>query len=923
MDWINPPRNGGLLQGCLKYRQDLYNSSGESRLRKRLLTDFGFGEGVLKVVLSRRPSEIRRVDQVAHGLIDCLLLALPEFFIRGSPHLPLIKRLVKKTIVTAIFNVQTATTMWKQFTVAINHRVCESQTQEAAIVGRDNIFGILYRYPPLWDYIGKRDKKSVERTAHLVSTRHMPVGNVQVELKALQDFQEITTSVFPVTVADLSAVRKAAYLLGRRARKAGSGDRNWTHLSLAGAGSLYTSIRDGGRAREIVNALQAILTHVPDEDKVIHLPWIDLKDVSGVPRWCSWCRKDVIDDFTEYQFMQETEDLFFGCSVYRAGLDEALGDQILACAYWAMLEDTQGVNHILCRTLTIPEPGGKERIVTTSTWWLYILEQPVGFVLRQFLTSHPSAEPGMRRTDQAWQYLRRLIRAKDGLKEIDFASLSSDLKSATDVIPREVLLELYDGYLGGIGYTGPLLDINRELLTRGRLITVDKTDSAFVTRRGVCMGEPLAKPLLTLLNLVAEELAIRSYQTELHWNPIQVPWRAFAVAGDDHIATGPVPYLNKITEWHMRLGSIISKEKHSFSKFAVRYCEKYLIVENFCNEWTLDSINNSTQGYEASPFVDSIKVRLISPCSKGNESFNDRNTAVGKGKSLGNTLRWLNADHFDSKWVRMVRDRFFLRMGALLPDSSSGVYWHLLLPEHLGGLGLWLDSDMEDLVVRIPDPTKSFILQYISIRGATAEQKRLFKGFTSNSSYRGYTLSKKDVDLIEQEVLPACLSEDFQREPLRMIARKYGINDLAPLNQIALLQRKDWFTEDNLKKAMLRPFLFQELITGEAKPMMFNTISFKRRYSSLWDLTFAGHCTISTVQLKEAMNHLPPKLIYYVGDTNRVYYRGSLRALTLLEEMFVGLPDLRITQETVGILTKPYGVDSTSIGDDLDDDTSS
>jgi hypothetical protein len=257
----------------------------------------------------------------------------------------------------------------------------------------------------------------------------------------------------------------------------------------------------------------------------------------------------------------------------------------------------------LC-VLTITEPGCKARIVTTGPWWLYVLQQALAHVTRGFLASHPSAEAGMARTDQAWQYLYLICKARSSFKE-DFACLSSDLKSATDAIPLPVLERLLKGFTDGLGYFSPLTGIAIQLLTVGRICYVDKLDHWFSSSRGIFMGEPLAKTLLTLLNLSCEEIGIRKFLKTDFKTPITVGWRCFAVAGDDHIAIGPKGYLKEITRTHIRAGSVISPDKHGISTKFVRYCEKILDIRNIRNlSWTPKTINDSFDVYKVSHCID-------------------------------------------------------------------------------------------------------------------------------------------------------------------------------------------------------------------------------------------------------------------------------------------------------------------------------
>jgi hypothetical protein len=835
------------------------------------------------------------------GIIDSLLLFDNDLFIKDR-HYKVLKHLVRKIFTVGAFNVPQVIKMWKAFSNHIFILATQSVTLEKPKRDSKNFFYRLVPHiNPYWICGERLDKVALTKLAHLISSRQLPTGDKRTELESFEKFKLTTTAEYNPDAEILTDLYQAARIIGRRCRKAGPGPIRSAHISLATAGSFLKTVEEGGRATEIIDSVTPLLKHVPEEDGSITLPFITLKECKGVPRWRTWCRESQYVEYPDIDFGEVAQDTIGGFTPFRQGFDEAIGLQILSCAYISMINDTTQVSEIPVRVLTIPEPGAKARIVTTGPYWLYVLQQSQAHVTRAFLASHPSASSGMMRADQAWHYLYLICKARSHFKS-DFACLSSDLEEATDAIPRRVALQLWRGFIDGLGYTGALIDIAYDLLKMDRMCFLP--NEIFVATRGVFMGEPLAKTILTLLNLSCEEIALRRYFKCDFAKPLQVPWRCFAIAGDDHIAIGPLAYLEGITTAHLRSGSKISRTKHAISRLAVRYCEKLLDIRNIRNAlWTPRTINNSTEMYIQSPFIDSVKVRLISPCSKNNEKFNDRNTAVGKAKSLGKTLRWLNTDLFCKKWIRMVRDRFFTRMGPLMPPISSGVYWHLLLPESLGGLGLWLDSDIPDLVQKLPSPSKSLVVD-VSTDTIRKDIITLFKGFTSNVSYRGYELLETDVSLAKEFLIPEAI-QGLPSKGFKDLVSEFKLQDEPAGSQFKILRKKDWLTEDDVKDAILRPLLFKEILSREAKPSAFNTESFKHRYSRLWDIVFDGHPTISEEAIRKALWFREPMIFYYCGEKLDIPIRGSIRSVNLIEELTFGLPDLKVRWTKIGNLVRP------------------
>jgi hypothetical protein len=319
---------------------------------------------------------------------------------------------------------------------------------------------------------------------------------------------------------------------------------------------------------------------------------------------------------------------------------------------------------------------------------------------------------------------------------------------------------------------------------------------------------------------------------EFYKGPVQLNWRAFSVGGDDHIAYGPLWYLERITYNHLCWGSIISKTKHGIARKAVKYCEKILYFEGRDLNVSPKQINRTTQDYERSVFVDSVKVRLLSPLSKSIEVRNDRNIAIGKAKSLGRTLRWMNRDIFDDKWVQMVRTRFVRRMKHYLPKEGTSLFYQILLPEELGGLDLYLNGEMLSIFNRVPLPTKQFISRLLEGK-ANFRLLRKFKTFTANGIQRGFDFKIGYAEDLES------FGPGVEEGPIFEIRDKLGLStELSLRKLVRKLSSLGWMTFDDLLRESLRGYLFEGILAGIAEPKRFTTTPWKRRYATLWDETY-------------------------------------------------------------------------------------
>jgi len=262
-------------------------------------------------------------------------------------------------------------------------------------------------------------------------------------------------------------------------------------------------------------------------------------------------------------------------------------------------------------------------------------------------------------------------------------------------------------------------------------------------------------------------------------------------------------------------------------------------------------------------------------------------------------------------------------MGALLPDSSSGVFWHLLLPRNLGGLDMWTYEDLPLLVSRLPNPTKWLIKRLAtnpdSIQPTELEE---FQRFTSNCTYRGYKLLKSDEDFITDLMRTHFKSSEY--------VKRYKFNELYSLlgytedeiSQKSLASRaksKGLLQMWEIEERVRRPFLFKEILNGEAKVQAFNTETFKRRYAKLWDLYDPGEMiSITLEELSKAMNFRLDSPYY---DTSEQYYPidcyynrlpnnyrrlglKPFKVLTMLEDFVRGLPTLSITPDLIGTMDR-------------------
>jgi hypothetical protein len=852
-----------------------------------------------RILLSRSVSEIRRIEDSVHAFLDTILLFDSTMFHKDNVGRKRIFQIIRKILSVGSYGVGPVMKHWKEFCSFLYNRVAQFET-ELPLPSPENFFwrGLSYHPDIVAMLTGDTSKVLAEKFAHLTSTRHFASGDKKAEEESLKKFFRTIEDPYKVDPSWLNTISLIAERVGEKCKRLPGKLGISPHVSLSAAGSYYQTVKNGGRGAEIREALEKTLCVSPNDDEVIEIPWATLRCPKGRPRWRFWCRDTEYTHYPDVDFAEVIlEERFKEEHPYYQGFDESIGNQILAVAFLEWEDWKRTGLGIPCRVLTVPEPGYKARIVTTGPYWLNILQQSVSHSLKAFLGRHPSCRSSLTRTDQAWQalYLLQNKTFPEGS-----ACLSSDLAEATDCIPKVIGSTILSGFIRGVGLRSRHIETCLDLLNTSRCFTSEHGVSEFQTR-GIMMGEPLTKAILTILNLVVEEYALRTYKgiplTQSFYK--EEGWRSYHIGGDDHLAVGPRQYLGLITDCHLRCGSRISIGKHGISAKLVKYCEKVLTVPEILRGFSASSINESTSGYEASPFVDSVKVRLLSPLSKAFEVSAERNIAIGKGLSLGRTLKWMNPDHFDSKWLRMVRDRFFQRMGSLLPDRSSGVYWQLMLPVQWGGLDLYLPGETRKLYDKLPTLTLSVMEDVDMDEPRGHENVRLLRKLLSNYSFRGYRLGETDVSLMNDH-LETVIKTSFLRMTWKEVRTEFDPEGQHSAKTIAdLAWAEGWKGEEDIIDELMRPILFKEILLGREKLSPYNTEKLKIRYAKLWDLIYTGESSLSFERFEKLIGQRPPAFFYKVGYPEEFYFESDRGYIykSALDDALHGMPILRISPQ--------------------------
>jgi hypothetical protein len=764
--------------------------------------------------------DLRKTEELVWEVIDLLICFDPSCFdTRGD--LSIIKRTIRRVIALSLFNRGLVVSMYKELSGYMRHKYYRYQTDQEPELAPENVFREFLRlsYFSTWT----DDHEHFERLAPFLSTRHFIPGDAKASTKSLEDFRKVSTTPFPVEPGLLSEAHAIAHALGAELSKRVHFPYK-THVSFKTAGSYDTAASNGGRAQEIKNYLSGVLRRECEQN------------VDGIS-WGSSRYEEESRQYLDYDGDQ-------WCGIYtRVGLDSLVGTRALRGALVAA-ENHSGP--IPVKVITVSEPGYKARIVTTTKWWVNLVQQPVGHMLVESLSKVPELCSGLSRTDQAWQVARSLSLRSNGPFPHEMDVLSSDLTSATDAIPRELASRLFQGFCEGIGFKKSnerLYSVCSKILSSKRIVTC--AIGEFETIRGVPMGEPLTKGILALFTYVAFRRSYLRYENKYG---LFRDGYFFTAGGDDHLAIGPPEFLSGITETLVSMGAILSSTKHGSSRLAVTYCEKTLLVKNITNKLSIRDINGL--GYEKSIMIDSVKVRLLSPSSKSNELFDNVNCAIGKGKSLGRTLRWMIHRDSDVRRIGLIRSWFLFRMGDKIPLRSK-IFWHLMLPEWCGGLGLSTEADYERIGQRLPLASKVMIRE--ALRG-DRRLVRMFSKLLSNSSIRGIELTPKLTSMQEK------IRDMVLALPPLSWSERFTVVDCDPNSPPTVvyreLNKQGYYLVDDAVDWIMRPVVAQEMFLAKNPWSPFKQVSIKKRYAIMWDKAIPSPIEEFDLTVEEVKNFL-------------------------------------------------------------------
>jgi hypothetical protein len=406
------------------------------------------------------------------------------------------------------------------------------------------------------------------------------------------------------------------------------------------------------------------------------------------------------------------------------------------------------------------------------------------------------------------------------------------------------------------------------------------------TRKGVLMGEPVAKMCLTVLSLAADinartlsgmnpskalEYKFKDPEDpkkkKSAWDYKPSPFRLssthlttrnlartkgmFACAGDDHTAPGDVAQLENISLTLAMWGAVVSEEKYGISKRYIHYCSDYAFVFRPLPK-QYDPIT------EGSVFkLDTLMIRLLSDCRKVSPgSFEEPDPFPGKIKSLTERMMWIgrhsedrtafNADGSLKRlaWTDLILLLFSQGLGRWCP-SEYFKKPRSYIASHLGGCGL---PTME----RMEEDLPPWIRWMVTDTGKAASAVRTG---TMTRRCRGVVLTDED----ERQLLSEQLQVPrYSRSEIAEISRLADLHENPSQTAISSHIMKEFVSEDAINvrerkvETHIKFFKGKELNLDQKEFITYFTR--QRNLVRLGQMGFESFCTRASSDEMEVLN---------------------------------------------------------------------
>jgi len=282
----------------------------------------------------------------------------------------------------------------------------------------------------------------------------------------------------------------------------------------------------------------------------------------------------------------------------------------------------------------IREPGPKNRVTTSSSFFHAEFLQPWSHITLAVLYDCEGLKSGLKQSRHGWNTVKDLDSGDPSLAWImdsleegrKLYGLSTDLHQSTDHIDWFVIRDIIDtiNYVIGIPkWYGDsvkyILSHERNIFFRGELIGK--------TKRAAFMGDPGTKTVLSLISLMSYGAAYRMNQNIFYRG-----------VGDDIIAiSDDINIFNIMIEELMRLSMMISEDDTYISEDYVYFTEELIRIPKRRSQMTNFVMRSKCFGNLL--YVDIVKGRLLIEAMKNRDDY--AYTPTGRITQLGRDIEYL------------------------------------------------------------------------------------------------------------------------------------------------------------------------------------------------------------------------------------------------------------------------------------------
>jgi len=386
--------------------------------------------------------------------------------------------------------------------------------------------------------------------------------------------------------------------------------------------------------------------------------------------------------------------------------------------------------------MALSEPGWKARCLTKNLSFVVILQSLLRHPVAEAIGSDGRVGLGLKSSYILWDFLK-IVKKKTFNRK--WYMISTDLKSATDLIPHDLLRAIWGAALPRLGLkkSHPLFALKNMVMLDHTLTQGVPGSAGFKEAAHLCgsfMGEPISFMGLSLYNLCVSEIAamhcLYNLRTSIKYDLTSfssmgpTPSGYICIVGDDRFEftdlRGMFPLVNDI--YRLTNGSP-SPEKNTVSSVHGMLAENHVFFDG------------------GTPlYLDIIKAKLLTPSTRFH--FDNQSSILGKGSQLYQQLEWTQETmpckgrtaairNARMIYTNMVLNGFFpkdMKLALELPISFPGSLGGINFPVKFIDSCRYFRKELDLLWWLVTEsPLETFFEYAVGIKDVTSGKRRGLK----------------------------------------------------------------------------------------------------------------------------------------------------------------------------------------------------